>query len=148
MDIYNDEKPVFVFALDKEDYNNDIFNKKKAPEFYQLLEKSPPDNDQFGLGRLKSKITEFKVENRTNHIKEKEFDIFKGIGQENKDDFRLMLQSEYYQDYQQAKHKKKLEIEKQKGIFPIDEFGRTIVPNYVFRAMANLFVKIWISTGG
>lgn len=58
-EIYNDNEPVFKFAIDREDYENDIDHRKKEAEFFELLNKSPPVPDQKGLKNARVRLREF-----------------------------------------------------------------------------------------
>jgi hypothetical protein len=99
-EIYNDNEPVFKFAIDREDYENDIDHRKKEAEFFELLNKSPPVPDQKGLKNARMRLREFQGVDMSSPMKTA-FKESGGYNMKGEDfqEFMLMLRSEYYKDY-------------------------------------------------
>lgn len=58
-DIYLGNRQVYKFAIDKEDYDNDIDTRNKDSQIFDLLNRPPPVPDQMGLKKARIKLREF-----------------------------------------------------------------------------------------
>lgn len=90
-----DDQLVYKFAIDINDYHNDLF-KENTDQMFDLLNKAPPVPDQKGLKNARAKVRELKDFDKDSPVKDKGLkDLMEG---EDVKDVMAMLQSEYYAD--------------------------------------------------
>ena len=96
-DIYVGNKQVYKFAIDKEDYKNDIQRTGSDGQIFDLLSRTPPVLDQKGLKLARSKLKDFQLRDQNPLEKANGF----GQKEEDKDFLKnifIKLKSEFYTD--------------------------------------------------
>ena len=143
-EIYNDNEPVFKFAIDREDYENDIDHKKKEAEFFELLNKSPPVPDQKGLKNARARLREFQAVDPSSPMKERVAENFGNMSGEEFNDFMILLKSEYYKDFADKNGEVDFAVDDEEEYEESEkEFDKEQMPPNILKGIALLFKRIW-----
>lgn len=139
-DALYDFQRVFKFAIDYEDYENDILKGgDKRDQVFELLQKSPPVPDQKGLRNVRAKMRELKEFDVDSPVRDR---FHKSSHREEVEGNDLLMKSAYYHDSKAFQSRTdKLEPTRQELALEEDVLLGYRIPSSILDGMTKLLIN-------